>query len=190
MISGLDKNTALVLIDFQQGLRKAAFLTPIEDILHKANELIHGFRKAGLPIVIVTVNPASARKRSTRVTAKMNLENIPAAFFELVPELDVQPEDLRVTKHTFGAFFETKLHESLQQRGVTGIVLGGIVTSIGVEGTARQASELGYNICFAEDAMSDRIAMSHENSIKNIFPRMGEVGLTEEILETLKNGTV
>ena len=50
------------------------------------------------------------------------------------------------------------MHAELQKRNITQIVLGGIATSIGVEGTARQANEFGYNIAFASDAMSDMFA--------------------------------
>jgi nicotinamidase-related amidase len=64
-------------------------------------------------------------------------------------------------------------------------VMAGISTSIGVEGTARQASERGYNITFASDAMTDMVAEAHERSIKYIFPRMGEVDITEKIIEKL-----
>ena len=82
-------------------------------------------------------------------------------------------------------FFETNLHEELQKRDITGIVLSGVATSIGVEGTARHASERGYNIAFAEDAMTDLFADAHEHSIKRIFPKIGEVGNTATVIEAL-----
>lgn len=71
------------------------------------------------------------------------------------------------------------------KRSVSGIVIAGISTSIGVEGTARAASELGYNIAFATDAMTDMQPLAHERSIQFIFPRMGETGSTKEIIEKL-----
>jgi nicotinamidase-related amidase len=56
-----------------------------------------------------------------------------------------------------------------------------------VEGTARAASELGYNITFATDAMTDREEEAHQRSIKYIFPRMGETGTTKEIINILQS---
>ena len=56
-----------------------------------------------------------------------------------------------------------------------------------MEGTARAASELGYNVSFALDAMTDRSQEAHERSIQFIFPRMGETGTTEDIIATLAN---
>jgi nicotinamidase-related amidase len=59
--------------------------------------------------------------------------------------------------------------------------LAGIATSIGVESTARSANELGYTITFAEDVMTDLVPDAHKNSLKIIFPRIGEIGNTETI---------
>ncbi len=73
----------------------------------------------------------------------------------------------------------------MQEKGVTGIVLIGVATSIGVEGTARQASELGYNITFATDAMTDMSGDGHTGTIDRIFPRLGEVGLVDDVIAKL-----
>jgi nicotinamidase-related amidase len=66
-----------------------------------------------------------------------------------------------------------------------GIVLAGISTSMGVEGTARSASERGYNLTFPSDAMTDLVPLAHENSIERIFPRLGEIGTADEVIALL-----
>jgi nicotinamidase-related amidase len=104
---------------------------------------------------------------------------------ELVPELGAQPDDVLVTKQRWGAFHATSLHDDLQSRGVTQVVLAGIATSIGVESTARAAYEHDYNVLLATDAMTDRDADAHANSIERIFPRLGETATTDEILALL-----
>jgi len=55
-----------------------------------------------------------------------------------------------------------------------------------VESTARDAYERGYELVFAEDAMTGRTAESHANAITRIFPRIGRVRRTEEIVATLQ----
>ena len=55
-----------------------------------------------------------------------------------------------------------------------------------MEGTARAASEFGYNISFATDAMTDVQEEAHQRSIEYIFPRMGETGTTKELIEMLE----
>jgi nicotinamidase-related amidase len=69
---------------------------------------------------------------------------------------------------------------------VTQVVIAGIATSIGVESTARNAYEFGFNVALAVDAMTDRDADAHDSSIKRIFPRLGETGATREILDLLE----
>jgi len=186
MITSLDKNTALVLIDLQNGIVGLPLVHPVSEILANAARLVEGFRKAGQPIVIVHVNPSGAKW----TTARKDPSSAPAPAFkedwlEITAEIKTEPTDIFITKHTWGAFFETALQDELAKRDVTGIVIAGISTSIGVEGTARQASERGYNITFAIDAMTDMVASAHENSLKTIFPRMGETGTTSDVIAKL-----
>jgi nicotinamidase-related amidase len=65
-------------------------------------------------------------------------------------------------------------------------VLCGIATEFGVESTARDAYERGYELIFAADAMTGMHAESHVNAIERIFPRMGRVRTTEEITAALE----
>jgi nicotinamidase-related amidase len=110
----------------------------------------------------------------------------PAAdWSELIPELDRQPGDVAVLKRQWGAFYGTDLDLQLRRRGLTTIVLCGIATEFGVESTARDAYERGYEIVFAEDAMTGRSAQSHANAVERIFPRIGRVRATEEIVGAL-----
>jgi hypothetical protein len=66
-----------------------------------------------------------------------------------------------VTKRQWGAFFGTDLDLQLRRRRMTGIVLAGIATSMGVESTARQAFEHGYNVTVAADAVTDLNVQAH-----------------------------
>jgi len=185
MVTVLDKNTALVLIDLQKGIVAMPLANSMERVLVNAAKLVAAFRKASLPIVIVNVNPALNKRPATRKTPAAQSGAFKEDWLEIVDDIKTQPTDIFITKSTWGAFFETSLHEELQKRNITGIVLAGVATSIGVEGTARQATELGYNIAFAKDAMADRFADAHEHSLKYIFPRIGEVDDTDKIIEHL-----
>jgi nicotinamidase-related amidase len=104
---------------------------------------------------------------------------------DFIPELDHQPGDIVILKRQWGAFYGTDLDLQLRRRGLKTIVLCGIATEFGVESTARDAYERGYEQVFAEDAMTGRSAESHANSITHIFPRMGRVRSTEEIVAAL-----
>ncbi len=187
MVTALDKQTALILIDLQKGIVSRQTATPVQEIINNAVKLIDAFRKAGLPIIFTNVVAGNAAWTKTRKEVNMQQGASPTPdMFEIVPEVNKQPEDILITKHTWNAFFETAMDEELKKRGITGIVIGGVATSIGVEGTARAASERGYNVTFAKDAMTDVAAEAHERSIKYIFPRMGEIDDTDKIIEKMQ----
>ncbi|HXD01092.1 MAG TPA: isochorismatase family protein, partial [Verrucomicrobiae bacterium] len=102
-----------------------------------------------------------------------------------VPEIGPRAGDLLITKHQWGAFYGTELDLQLRRRAVQTIVLGGIATNFGVESTARDAYERGYHQIFAEDAMTSVSAEAHEFVVKNIFPRLGQVRSTNDVLSAL-----
>ncbi|MDR3705372.1 MAG: isochorismatase family protein [Paludibacteraceae bacterium] len=196
MITAIDKNTALVLIDLQKGVVKKDTYQSATEILKKSVILIDAFREKGLPIVVVNVNPIgaswlNARKDQKSMLANKGTQTIAkvgisiGGFLDILDEIKTEPTDIFITKKTWNAFYNTPLHEELQKRNITGIVLAGVATSIGVEGTARAAAELGYNISFAIDAMTDQNPEAHQNSIRNIFPRLGESGTTSDIIGKL-----
>jgi nicotinamidase-related amidase len=188
MITAIDKNTALVIIDLQKGIIKYPTVHPITSILEKSAELVDAFRKEGLPIVYVTVIPSgNATIRKDNNAAQNMIAEASADFADLIDEIKSTLSDIFITKGTWNAFYNTALNEELQKRHITGIVLAGISTSAGVEGTARAASELGYNISFAIDAITDMNPEAHNNSMKIIYPRLGEQGTTEDIIEKLSN---
>ena len=138
-------------------------------------------------LVRVAISPDSKEKLEPIVDgenswAKMKL---PADWSEIVPELGPEDGDVIVTKKQWGAFYGTELDLQLRRRKIDTIVLCGISTNIGVESTARFAFEYGFQQIFVEDAMSARSAQEHENSIKNSFPKMGRVRLTQDVLDSL-----
>lgn len=196
MITKIDGAAALVLIDFQKSNVGAELAHPVHDIIANANLLIAAFHNKQLPVVAVNVNPLGAAWTKVRAEKPMvphsEIKQViaEAAMFierttDITEDLQLLSTDIYLTKHTWNAFFETTLHTQLLEKGITQIVLAGISTSIGVEGTARAASELGYNIAFATDAMTDKVAAAHVNSLQYIFPRIGESGTAEEIITEL-----
>jgi len=110
----------------------------------------------------------------------------PAHWLDQPSELPSQPGDLHILKRQWGAFYGTELDLQLRRRGIKTIVLAGIATSVGVESTARNAWELGYDIVFAEDATSGPDAASHAHSFEKIFPRIGRVRRTAQVLAALQ----
>jgi len=180
-VTTLDPKTALIIVDLQKGIVSFPTAHPTAGVIAHSRALADAFRSRGLPVVLVNVTGgAPGRAEQSR-----KMGDLPADWADIVPELNQQPQDHLVTKRTWGAFTNTNLEALLRKEGVTQVVLAGVATSIGVESTARYAYELGFNITLAVDAMTDLNADCHHNSITRIFPRLGETGTTQEILDLL-----
>ncbi|MFD5521094.1 hydrolase [Streptomyces sp. NPDC127066] len=188
-VTTLDPRTALVLIDLQHGIVGNPGLAPhaAADVVERSVRLADAFRGHGLPVVLVRVTAAAdgADAVSGRIDGRSRGRSFPEGWDVIVDDLAGHPEDITVTKRNWGAFYGTDLDLQLRRRGITQIVLAGIATSIGVESSARAAHEHGYHVTLATDAMSDLDPETHRNSVERIFPRLGETGTTEEIVELL-----
>ena len=180
-LTTLDPNTALIVVDLQKGIVALPLVHSIDGVIRQARALALAFRERELPVVLVNVaGGAPGRTEQPRVTIPRQ-----EGWTDLIPELDRQSGDILVTKQTWGAFASTDLEAQLKARGVTQVVIAGVATATGVEATARQAYEHGFNVTLATDAMTDRRPEAHDYSIQNVFPRLGETGTTRQIIDLL-----
>jgi len=180
-LTTLDPITALIVVDLQRGIVGSASVASMDDVVKRCCTLAAAFRRHGLPVVLVNVDGgAPGRTERPRPGGPF-----PDGWTALIPELDQQPGDITVTKRTWGAFASTDLESRLRSRGVTQVVIAGVATGTGVESTARQAYEAGFNVTLATDAMTDPRSEAHDYSIANVFPRLGESGTTQAIIELL-----
>jgi nicotinamidase-related amidase len=177
--------TALVLIDLQKGIigRELAPRSGA-DVVGNAVKLLHRFRAAKALVVLVHVNFSPDFGDAVKVETDKSMMRgaLPPDWAEFVPELEVAPTDLRITKRNWGAFYGTDLDLQLRRRGIRTIVLGGIATNMGVESTARSAHEHGYAQIFVEDAMASLSTEAHTFGVQTILPLLGLVRSTEEVL--------
>lgn len=187
-VTAVDPKSALVVIDIQEGILARPAAHPVQAVVANVVKLVEAFRARDLPVVLVRVGWSAdmGDMVKTRVQAFPPMTTVPRGFSDYAEALHADPaRDILVLKHQWGAFYGTDLDLQLRRRGVTNIVLCGIATSIGVESTARNAFERAYNLTFAADAMTDVSLEAHERALSIIFPRIGEVGSTEEIVAKL-----
>ena len=181
-LTALDPDTALIVVDLQKGIVSGNFIHPIGEVIDRTCALIDVFRAQSLPVVLVNVAGRAPGRTEQGPRSNTSLSE---GWTDLLPQLNRQPTDLVVTKRSWGAFATTDIEHQLKLRGVTQGVVTGVVTSTGVEATARQAYEQGFNVTLAIDAMTDIQAEAHEYSIRNVFPRLGETGSTQEVISLL-----
>ena len=136
--------TALVVVDVQKGLDDTAYWGQRNNPDCETNiaALIAAWRTEGWPVVFVrheSTNPLSPLRPGQEGN-------------QLKDEVTGDP-DLMVVKNVHSAFMgDPDLHEWLQSKGVTGIAVCGIQTNFCCETTARQGSDLGYDVLFVLDA--------------------------------------
>lgn len=181
-------STALILIDLQYGIVGRA-LAPYggPQVVGQAVRLAEAVRAKGGTVVYVRVLIGEILRLAadTPTTRPADAPPLPANACELVPEAGVQEGDILVTKKQWGAFYGTDLEQQLRRRGIRTLMMAGIATNFGVESTARQAFDQGFELVFAEDAMTSMSAELHQFSVQNILPKMGRVRSTEQLLQIL-----
>jgi len=152
--------------------------------VEKSVQLVNRFREQNGFISFVRVDFQDGKDALTPETDQKPSapQERPADWAEFDPRLNVQENDYIVTKRQWGAFFGTDLDLQLRRRGIDTIVLCGIATNIGVESTAREAFQYGYNQIFITDAMATFTKEEHEATLSYIFPKIGKLRTTQQFL--------
>ena len=178
--------TALILIDLQHGIvGRQTSPHPASSVLEKAASLARAFRRSTAPVIYVRVDLADMLQVPADRSHGDPHNPPPPIASELVPASGVQSGDLVITKRHWSAFSGTDLEERLKRAGVKTLVIGGITTNYGVESTARAAAGLGFGIVFVEDATTSISAEAHQFAFETIFPMLGRVRQTSEVIEAL-----
>ena len=182
------RSTALVVIDLQRGiLARETSPHANTDVLARSVKLVTACRRAGVQVVLVNVgfSPDEKDRLSQPSDSPNPPGKVPPGYSDLDPSLGSAANDLLITKRQWGAFYGTALDQQLRRRGIKTIILCGIATNFGVESTARDAWERNYELVFAEDAMAGMAPGAHDFAIKTIFPRLGRIRRTGDILAAL-----
>ncbi|WP_417844157.1 isochorismatase family protein [Thalassospira sp.] len=182
----IPSETALILIDFQLGTL-ALPLTPYDSdgLIATGQRLGSAFAEADA--TIFTVNVAFSDDGGDRLKQPLDIPMMlpdgafPPEWSRLTPEIANLPGAKRITKRHWSAFFGTELDIQLRRRGISTVVIGGICTNFGVESTARDAWQHGYNVVIAEDACSSIGEGSHEFAITRTLPRVSRIRKSDAI---------
>lgn len=172
-------------------------------MVENANLLMRCARSAGLPIFFAYGNhrPDFATSALTLTDTNNALEpwpngivrrmKLPAVAGEsssqVIPELEPKPDDYYIPKYRWSAFHQTYLDLALRSRGIDSVIISGGSTEVGVASTIYAARDLDYNLIIVRDACgsghSDEV---HNMFMDNVFPRMGRVRTTSEVLKMIQ----
>lgn len=180
------RKTAVVLIDLQNGIvGRDTAPYPAADIVSRSKQIADAFRSAGSPIVFVRVDFNDFLSLPVDEKPQMPPGPLPAELSEIAASVGMQPGDILLTKRHWGAFAGTDLEQQLRALGVDTIVLTGIATNMGVESTLRQGTGLGFGFVIVEDACATFSPEMQNFAFKTIFPRLGHVRSTAEVLAAI-----
>jgi len=162
---------ALITIDLQMGVINMCENHIAETTLDNSEKLLNHFNQFNsfTPLIYVPNNS----------------DELPENWDKLHPKIYNKNENFLVPKENWGAFHNTGLHEELRKRNIDTLVLCGISTAYGVDTTSREAFQHGYNLIFAIDAMAGFTKEEHDYVKEFIFPKIGEIMTTSEIIENL-----
>jgi len=179
-------HTALVVIDLQHGI-VAGDHAPYSSghVVGNTVLLAQAMRNHGGTVIFVHVQLDELLQMGGDAPISGKGAPPPPHASVLVPELGVEATDIVVKKRSWGAFYGTDLELHLRRNNVKNIILCGIATNYGVESTAREAFDRGFRLYFAEDAMTSGGAELHAFSTQKLFPAMGKVRSTLQLIQAL-----
>lgn len=200
--------TALVVIDLQVDfLSEHGYFArigydpaPLRSILPRVNQLIAACRSTGIRIVqtrqgyrsdLADMTPYEKWRRERSGLAGTNVMLRGSPGFEIVPEIDIRPEDIIVDKTCNGAFTHTDLEHILRAQGISHLMLAGCTTDVCVHSTLREACDRNFQCLTIADACASGDAYAHAAALhmvtveNGIFGALTDSGAVLAALQTL-----
>jgi isochorismate hydrolase len=107
----------------------------------------------------------------------------------LLSKLNLSPQDIVVEKNRYSAFYRTELEKKLKEHKIEDIVIGGVMTNLCCETTARDAFVRDYRVFFLADGSSTADEELQLATLKNLaygFAVLMSCGQLIQILKTWK----
>lgn len=191
---------ALLVMDLQNDIihedgkgSGAGFARMVQEsgLLDRTAELMTISRQAGLPVihVVIAFRPGHPEiGRTNRMFAGIRKgDSLVEGTWGAAIHDAVRPEpgEPVVVKRGVSAFQGTDLEAILRVRDVTDLILTGVATNFVVEGTARQAADLGYRVLIVRDCCVSASVEQHNFALDQILPMLATVTTSEEIRAAL-----
>lgn len=187
-------HSCLVVWDVQNGLVDRIF--DKEKFVVNLKALIHALR-GKMPVVYTRITPAPKGFQSSWTLYSMmrrfnvkDVDNIPPFMAPGSREREIREDvkpgegDVVLDKPTASIFIGTNFENMMRSRGITTLIFTGIATEIGIESSARDASNRGFYPVVVSDCVSSPDKEAHERSLKNL-EKLAIVKQADEILKSL-----
>lgn len=171
------KRSALLIWDMEYAIGPNAF--NYKDILANLTDLSALARQIGVPVFYSVQTAFDLAKEEAGVWVRVRMKRARATDpnqllqeredpkgREIVQELKPQPQDIVFQKRRPDAFVGTDFDLMLRSKSIKTILIGGVATEGGVEGTARTGRNLGYDMVVLKDCVGSRSRELHELALK------------------------
>ena len=188
------KRSALLIWDMEYAIGPNAF--NYQDILANLKMISAAARQAGVPVFYSVQTGFDLLKEEAGVWVRVRMKRAKASDpgqlltekenprdREIVEELKPQPKDIVFQKRRPDGFVGTDFDLMLRSNGVRTLLIGGVATEGGVEGTARSARNLGYDIVVLKDCVGSRNRELHELALKLMEQTHFDIATAAEIAE-------
>lgn len=190
--------TAFLVVDMQNFFVDG--VQPCLDIMPNINRLADAVRKFGGLVVWVVLTVAESEDGPSLwpiyhdnffTEAKMKAHKAGltrgTTGHAIHDDLDVRDEDMISEKTRFSALVQgsSDLHEQLQARGIENVLVGGTLTNMCCESTARDAMMIGYRAVMVEDCNASRNADDHMAGLTSVYQSFSDVRSTDDVIENV-----
>ncbi|CAN0566226.1 unnamed protein product, partial [Laminaria digitata] len=188
--------TAFLVVDMQNFFVDG--VQPCLDVMPNINRLAEAVRKSGGLVVWVVLTVAESEDGPslwpiyhdnffTEAKMKAHKKGLTRGTesHAIHKDMDVRDEDMISEKTRFSALVQgsSDLHEQLQARGIENVLVGGTLTNMCCESTARDAMMIGYRAIMVEDCNASRNIEDHIVGLTSVYQSFGDVGSTEDVIE-------
>ena len=172
------EDPALIVVDVQKDFAKPDYafgesVEHLDQMIKQTEKFLDRYRKSGRsPIFIRTVHddntdsPTWLTKYNSEEFDRPCIKNSEGT--EFISELNVQEDDVVVTKHRYDAFHNTNLEQYLTANNISEIIVCGIATNICVESTVRSAYNRDYNVTTLSDCVGAADKHLHNAALENM----------------------
>jgi nicotinamidase-related amidase len=188
------KRSALLLWDMEYAIAPNAF--NYTDIVANLRMLSALARARGVPVFYSVQTGFDLLKEEAGVWVRVRMKRAKTADpsqllkekedpkgREIVAELQPEPRDIVFHKRRPDGFVGTDFDLMLRSNDVRTIVIGGVATEGGIEGTARSARNLGYDVVVLKDGVGSRSRELHELALKLMEQTHFDLAAASEIAE-------
>ena len=190
--------TAFLVIDMQNFF--VSGVQPCLDIMPNINRLASVVRDSGGLVVWVVLTVAETEDgpslwpiyhdnffTEAKMQAHKNGLTRGTEGHKIHENLDVRDEDLISEKTRFSALVQgsSDLHDKLQAHGIENVLVGGTLTNMCCESTARDAMMIGYRAIMVEDCNASRNDEDHIVGLTSVYQSFGDVRSTDDVIENV-----